>query len=347
MIGTELTPRKQAVLKAIVKAYIETGEPVGSKILTELLENAPSSATLRNEMSELCQLGLLHQPHTSAGRVPTVGGFKMYVDTLMPQSDASGDTIAFIDNALKDINCEPEGIPAIAAKAISALTGLPAIACLITDNSPKIKRIELLPIGRFSVMLLVITDDGRTRNRILRISKDFSTQAKECFDNVIQNRILRKTADTLTKGYMQTVIAETGLYALELMPIFTAIFETAAEIGEKSVHLSGENALYNICGNEQDARKIASLIKSRDPFISILEQIENGAGAVFGKDTGYPELWQDTIIAARFSGADKYKGYVGVIGPTRMSYEQIMPGIEYTAEKLTKIMTEAQKDMED
>ena len=81
----ELTPRKQAVLKAIVKAYIETGEPIGSKNLIALLENAPSSATLRNEMSELCELGLLHQPHTSAGRIPTSNGYRLYVDSLMQQ----------------------------------------------------------------------------------------------------------------------------------------------------------------------------------------------------------------------------------------------------------------------
>ena len=98
----ELTPRKQAVLKAIVKAYIETGEPVGSKILTELIENAPSSATLRNEMSELCDLGFLEQPHTSAGRIPTSRGFQFYVKKLMPAGEISESDKAYIDNALEN-----------------------------------------------------------------------------------------------------------------------------------------------------------------------------------------------------------------------------------------------------
>jgi len=343
----ELTPRKQAVLKAIVKAYIETGEPVGSKILTGLLENAPSSATIRNEMSELCELGLLHQPHTSAGRVPTAGGYKVYIDNLMGKNEVSAQTMGYIDNALKNINCEPEGIPRMVAKALSDLTGLPAIACLITDAPPKIKRIELLPIGRCSLMLLIVTDDGRARNRILRTSKDLSAQSLSCFESICENRIKRKTVDVLSKGYMQTVIAESGIYALDLMPIFTAVFETAAEIEEKAVTLSGENALYNICGSEREARRILSLIKSRDPLIDMLQNIGDGAGAVFGADTGYEELLKDTIIAAKFSGADKYKGYVGVIGPTRMSYDKILPATKYAAMKLTEIMTEAQKDMED
>lgn len=343
----ELTPRKQAVLKAIIKAYIETGEPVGSKILASLLENAPSPATIRNEMSELCELGLLQQPHTSAGRVPTAGGYKIYVDTLMNKCEPTGQTVEFIDNSLKEINCESEAIPRLAASALSKLTGLPAVSCLITDTPPKIKQIELLPIGRYSVMLLTVTDDGRARNRIVRLPKGVDNRAKDCFNNIYESHIKRKTVDTLTKGYIQSLAAKAGLYSLELMPIFTAVFETAADIEEKSVHLSGENALYNISGSESEARRILSLIKSRDPFISMLDGIDDGVSAVFGVDTGYEELQKDTIIAAKFSGADKYKGYVGVIGPTRMSYEQIMPATKYAAKKLTEIMTVAQKDMED
>lgn len=343
----ELTPRKQAVLKAIVKAYIETGEPVGSKILTQLLENAPSSATLRNEMSELCDLGLLHQPHTSAGRVPTVGGFKLYVDSLMPKTEVSGETAQMIDKALREINCEPEGIPTKAAEILSEITGLPGIACVITNRTPRIKRIELLPIGRSSLMLLIITDDGRTRNRIFRLNSDFTDSAKDSFENITDSCIKGKTVDTLTKGYMQSVIAKAGIYALELMPLFTAVFETAAEIEETAVHLSGEKALYNISGDEQAASRIMSLIKRRDPIVSVLEQIGDGAGVVFGRDTVYSELFSDTVIAAKFSGTDKFKGYIGVIGPTRLSYEQIMPAIEYTAKELTNIMNAAQMDMED
>ena len=137
----ELTPRKQAVLKAIVKAYIETGEPIGSKNLMALIPNAPSSATLRNEMSELCELGLLHQPHTSAGRIPTVGGYRLYVKNLMNGEELPIATQQFIDKELESLSCEPEGIPAAAAQLLSKITGLPALACLMTEGSPRIKKI--------------------------------------------------------------------------------------------------------------------------------------------------------------------------------------------------------------
>ncbi len=343
----ELTPRKQAVLKAIVKAYIETGEPIGSKNLIALLENAPSSATLRNEMSELCELGLLHQPHTSAGRIPTVGGYRVYVNNLMNKAQPPANQRDFIDHSLETISCEPEGIPAAAAQMLTKLTGLPAFSCLITLNPPRVKKIELFPISRSSVMLILITEDGRTRNRIFRQNRVMSYETEKCFNDIIRNRITGKRVNELTKAYMQSVIAETGLYSLELMPMLTAIFEIACSIEETDLTLKGENALYNISGSEETAGRIVSLINRRDPIISILEGIGDSVSAVFGADTGYPELNGEVLIAAKFSGTDKYTGYLGIIGPNRMSYEHIMPDIEYTAARLTEIITEAQKDMED
>lgn len=343
----QLSSRKQAVLKAIVKAYIETGEPIGSKNLTLMLENAPSSATLRNEMSELCELGLLHQPHTSAGRIPTEGGLRLYVNSLMHKNIPSDSDMQFINRELESLHCEPEGIPAAAAQILTKLTGLPAFSCLITVNPPRIKRIELLPISRSSAMLLLITEDGRTRNQIFRTGRNFTADAEKCFRKLTENRITGKKVSELTKAYMQSVIAEAGLYSLQLMPLLTAVFEIAAGIEETDLTFQGESTLYNISANEETAGRIMSLIHRRDPIISILENIGDNVGAVFGADTGYNELKGDTLIAAKFSLPDKYKGYIGVIGPNRMSYEHIMPDIEYTAERLTEIMTKAQKDMED
>ena len=342
----ELSPRKQAVLKAIVKAYIETGEPIGSKNLMLLLENAPSSATLRNEMSELCELGLLHQPHTSAGRVPTSEGYRLYVDSLMSPTTLSDYSAQFIENAIETIRSEPEDIPRVTARTVSHFTGLPAISCLVTKKIPRIKRVELLPIGKYSLMLLVITDDGRTRNCVFRQGKNFTSAAEESFKDLMERRIKGKPVSELTKAYMQTVAAESGLFALDLLPLFTAVFETAGKIKTVDVTLSGENHLYNICG-EKTAHGIVSLLGNENLAVSLFENIEKKAEVIFGEDTNYKELVNNTVVAAKFTGAEKYSGYIGVIGPNRISYEQIIPLIEYTAEKLTKIMTEAQRDMED
>ncbi len=344
MTKIELTPRKQAVLKAIVKAYIETGEPIGSKILTSLIENAPSSATLRNEMSELVSMGLLEQPHTSAGRIPTSDGLKLYVNNLMLKSEISPTDKGFIDGRFETINEMPEKIPAKAGEILSDLTSLPVIACLITPSTTVIKKVELLGISRNTVMLLVVTNDSRTRNRMLRLSAEHTPQVLERFKEIVETKIKGRPLEELSIGYMQSLVASLGLDSFKLMPLITAVFETANEIENMTVDLSGASRLYNICGNEERTRRIISLIESRDPIISLFERV--GDGVVFGKDTGFSELESDTLIAARF-GNEKYKGYIALIGPNRLSYEQLIPTIEYTAEKLTEVITTAQKDMED
>ncbi|MBQ2237761.1 MAG: heat-inducible transcription repressor HrcA [Clostridia bacterium] len=342
----ELSPRKKAVLSAIIKNYIETGEPVGSKILTELIENAPSSATLRNEMSELCNLGFLEQPHTSAGRVPTSRGLRLYVNSLMNPVKLSESAKRFIDEGLADINCDPEQIPAKVGRIISDLTGLPAISCIITEEEITVKRIELLPIGLRSMMLLIITSDGRARNRIFRTSVQLNDSVLDNFNDICKRKIRGKAVTELNKPYMQNVIAAAGIDSLTLLPLLTAVFEMAGEIENSSVNLSGETCLYNISADEESARKIISLIKRRDPIISLMNSIPDNAGVVFGSDTKLEELSSGTIVAARF-GAKSIKGTLAVIGPHRISYEEVIPSVEYAASRLTTLMGEALKDMED
>ncbi len=342
----ELTPRKQAVLKAIVKAYIETGEPIGSKNLMLLLQNAPSSATIRHEMSELCELGFLKQPHTSAGRIPTSKGYRFYVDSLSSGFNVNSSVADLIENTLTSARCEAENIPDMVASLLSQITGLATFACLVTEKMPRIKRIELLPIGRFSKMLLIITDDGRTRNRVFRQGKGFSKEIENIFYDLAEKRIKGKAVDTLTKAYMQTVITQAGIYALDLMPLFTAVFETASEIEKAKIKLFGKERLYNMCG-EGSASKIQALVERCEPLLSIFHDVSQETDVIFGNETDYAELKDNNIVVSKFTGSDKYKGYIGVIGPARISYEQIIPSIKHSAKKLTEIMTEAQMDMED
>lgn len=341
----ELTERKKAVLSAIIKTFIETGEPVGSKVLTELIDNAPSSATLRNEMSELCSLGLLEQPHTSAGRVPTNSALRLYLNSLMPQTVISESAKRFIDERIAQINCDAEHIPSMVGKIISDLTGLPAISCLVAKNEITVKRVEFLPIGRNTRMLILITSDGRARNKILRMSGEDATLLDK-FSEICNRKIKNKEISELNKPYMQNIIAALGLDLLSLLPLFTAVFDLIEDIENSAVDISGEPQLYNICADEDVARRIISLIKRRDPIISLMNEIKDGVGVIFGSDTDFGEFFSDTIVAAHF-GNNVYNGTLAVIGPRRISYEQVIPSIEYAAEKLNELMCDALKDMED
>lgn len=343
----ELSPRKQAVLAAVTKAYIKTGEPVGSKALTALLKNAPSAATLRNEMSELCDMGLLAQPHTSAGRIPTSSGFKLYVNSLMTPEKLSDGMKRRIDSKLSGLHCAPEKIPTEAGNLLSDLTGLPAVVCFKTDGSPKIRNAEIFPVNKGSVMLLIVTADGRTRHTVLRLGTDYTKGYAEKCRDIIVRRINGRRTDELTRGYMQSVAAEAGTDAFALMPLFSAVLESAAGIESSGAFLLGEQRLYGICESQAAAKRILSLVALREPMLTLTERFDGNVGTVFGRDSGFRELENNTIIAAKYYGSDRFKGTLSVIGPNRMSYGQIIPSVEYTALRLTEIMTEAQKDMED
>lgn len=343
----ELSPRKQAVLAAVTKAYIKTGEPVGSKALTALLKNAPSAATLRNEMSELCDMGLLAQPHTSAGRIPTSSGFKLYVNSLMTPEKLSDVMKRRIDSKLSGLHCAPEKIPTEAGNLLSDLTGLPAVVCFKTDGSPKIRNAEIFPVSKGSVMLLIVTADGRTRHTVLRLGTDYTKGYAEKCRDIIVRRINGRRTDELTRGYMQSVAAEAGTDAFALMPLFSAVLESAAGIESSGAFLLGEQRLYGICESQAAAKRILSLVALREPMLTLTERFDGNVGTVFGRDSGFRELENNTIIAAKYYGSDRFKGTLSVIGPNRMSYGQIIPSVEYTALRLTEIMTGAQKDMED
>lgn len=341
----ELSPRKRAVLAAVTSAYIKTGEPIGSKALTSVLKNAPSSATIRSEMSELCDLGLLTQPHTSAGRIPTSLGFKLYVDMLMSRDKISEGDKSVIDSGLKNLHTAPEKIPQTAAEILSRLTGLPAITCFKTEQSPIIKQAQLVKLSRSSVLLWLLTADGRARSQVFRTGCVYTPELDLKFSDIVSNKLKGKPVNELTRAYMQSVIAGAG--SLDLAPIVSALFEMAQGIEASDVTLSGESALYNICGSETAARRLLSLIKLKEPLLSIVYGIKGNTGVVFGGETGYKELWGYNVIAAKYSVKDKYKGAVGLIGPNRVSYNRLIPVIEYTATRLSDIMTEAGKDMEE
>ena len=340
-----LSERKRQILKAIIEAHIEFGEPVGSKYLSSVDVISCSSATIRNEMAELEEMGYLVQPHTSAGRIPTSMGFQFYLKKLMPSGEISDIDKAFIDNALENITEIPEKIPAAVGKILSDMTGYPVITCLMTNSEATVKRVELLRVSRSSLMLLVITNDGRTRNKIVRISADLTPEILQRFNDIVDKKIKRHPISELTLGYMQSVIANAGIDAFSLMPLLTAVFQTVSEIDSVSLDLSGMPRLYDISSNEEAAHRIISLIERRDPIISMFERV--GSGVIFGSDSGYNELSNDTLIAASFNSSDKYRGYIAVLGPKRISFEQIIPSIEYIAEKINNLISEAEKDMED
>ncbi len=341
----ELSGRKKAILSAIVKLHIASGEPIGSKMLCEILENAPSSATLRNEMSALCELGFLEQPHTSAGRIPTALAYRLYIESLMNRDEINAEHKQYIDSALSRASRDPEKITETAGKVLSDITGLPSIIGNISSYGPKVKRVELLKMGSRLAMMILITTDGRSRSRLVHTQSDLDAELIAKFDKIVADKIIRKSIEELTPAAQQNIYIAAGMEAFSLMPLLSSLFDMVTDIINTNVTLSGQANLFSMSGLKSDADKIITLLQSHDTIKQLFANEVSPLGVVFGKDTMYKALGPSSIVFAKYSGGQNNTGCIGVIGPTRMSYELIIPSIEYTAKRVDSALNETMKDM--
>lgn len=344
----ELTPRKCTILTAIIDSYISTGEPVGSKVLCELLDIGVSSATLRNEMSDLCAMGLLEQPHTSAGRIPTCSGYRLYVNNLMKSRTIPPEVALAIDSALDSISHTPEQMPTLACQLLADLTGLPSFAATIPNSDAKIKRVRLIPMGKKTMLMVIISTDGLAKSRIVLSDCNVDENMLSVFSNICKACIIGHHLVELNTAYLQTIVAKIGNYGLDIMPLLSTMFEIIEEMFDPQLHVRGETKLLSKYRNETDAIRLGELIHHKDAIISMASRMKSPVGVVFGDDYGYGlDASPSCMVIAKFQTGNKDLGRIGIIGSTRISYEQLIPIIEYFANRLGKLMTKAMRDMED
>lgn len=343
----ELSERKRIILAALIKSYIKTGEPVGSKYLLELTGLRVSPATLRNEMSELCELGLLSQPHTSAGRQPTSDGYTFYFEKLMNRREVPEDLKTIIDKMLSDAAKDPENLASVAGQLLSDLTGLPALMATVTREETYVRRVEVLPMGRRTVLLLLITSDGLAKSRICRSAFDIAPNVLLYFDKLAATEIIGTELVRFTPAFLQSLVAKSSDLSLFLMPLLSSIFEMVEELQSKSINVRGESNLMKCCANENDARALLELLTRQETLFPLLANTHEDIEIIFGDTTEISDLKPSSIVVAKYRLGNEDIGRIGVIGPARMAYEQLIPSVEYFAARLGKVMTQAINDLEE
>ena len=342
----ELTERKRLIIGEIVKAHIETGEPIGSKILASRIPNAPSTATLRNEMSELCEMGYLEQPHTSAGRLPTPKAYRLYVTELMPKKELAEDKKEIIESMLVDIKKDPETMGSSAAELLSEITGLPAISVSNTDMGNVLKRVNFLQMGRRAGIVFLVAADGRTKSRLVGCQSDIDTRLINLFERIAIEKVCNKDIDRLDMAYLQSMVVSSGIDALTLAPLFSCVFEMAKELKMGQINMGGAANIFSLYPTDIQARKILDLFSAREVVNNILSGTTLPIEVVFGDDTEYAALKPTGMVVASYGNSNNY-GKIAVIGPTRMSYDSILPSVEYVASRVGQMMTEVLKGLEE
>ncbi len=340
----ELDARKQKVLCAIVESYIATGEPVGSRTLAEHFGMAVSSATLRNEMAALAEMGYLEQPHTSAGRVPSHLGFRFYIDKLMNKKPLTEDEKQGIDNLLRDAEPNPSAILEEAGQALADKTGCAAISTTPMTLGSSTAHIELVPTGRRLYLLLFLTSAGIVKHRLCRIDLDVTHEVVNRFVRIINERISPVPIKDITPAFIQTLAASMGEYALTFSSVIFALYELAREACSGEVIVEGQNNLLLHSELVSAAHDLLGFLSREDELIDLLSSGSDSLNVLLGKELKKNELSDIGIIVTRYRFGKDAGGTIGVLGPARIDYAKIIPYIEYLAQGLGRLLSDAFDD---
>lgn len=323
--------RKLKILKAIIEEYISTCEPVGSKVLAVRFENAISSATIRNEMAELAEKGYLEQPHTSAGRIPTAAAYRLYVNELFKEKQAKFDHHK-IDEIVAGLSADH--IAEQAGKALADMTGCAAIAFTTQIEGDYIACVQILHIGLRLYTLLLVTRSGRVRNRLLYTETTITPEMAERFVRVANSLLGGRTTADLTPALIQTIGVGTGEYFLELSPFLTALYDMAGSGGERQIALHGEANLLSMpdFGSGQLV-ELLRFLSDRERLGRLLEAVHDPLSVAIGNEIGLPPLTGSAMVTAGYG-----QGRIGVIGPMRLNYRDIIPQLEYFAQAVSKLL---------
>jgi heat-inducible transcriptional repressor len=338
-----ISERAQHFLKVLIERYIRDGQPVGSRTLAKDAGLDLSPATIRNVMADLEDLGLVASPHTSAGRVPTASGYRLFVDTLLSLKPLDDSLLAQVQKNLARQG-EPAGLVDSASRVLSNLTHLAGVVMVPKHNHVTIKQIEFIPLSDVRVLTVLVTSAGEVYNRIIQTSRVFSRSELEQLSNyvtehyagsglqAIRSQVLREMQET--KRHLDALMVQ----ALE--------FASAAFAGDDP-ESNGDRSDFVVAGqtNLMDFDELAQMDSLRSLFDAFTEKQEilhlldrsleaDGVQIFIGEESGYTTLKDCSVITAPYEVDAEVVGVLGVIGPTRIAYDRVIPIVDITAKIL-------------
>ncbi|MGE4634186.1 MAG: heat-inducible transcriptional repressor HrcA [Arenicellales bacterium] len=334
----ELSDRAQNLLKLLIRRYVSDGEPVGSRTLSREPGLDLSAATIRNVMSDLEDLGLIRAPHTSAGRVPTQLGYRVFVDSLLKMHMPEKSNAREISEALSSAK-NPDELLGAASELLSDITQYAGVIMLPDTEQAKLRQVEFLELAEDRVLAILVTDDGRVQNRVLFLDKQLTpselVEAANFFNVQHAGRTLREVRHRLLLDMQLDSDAMSGMMRTAVEMASQLLDDESAQEG---VVVSGETKLLGIPDFDQlgKLRDIFDAFKTKQDLLVLLDKSMRATGiSIFiGEESGYSALTDCSIVTAPYESDGRCIGVLGVIGPTRMAYEKVIPVVDITARVL-------------
>ena len=328
--------RKLKILTAVVEGDLVTGEPVGSRAIMSYV-NA-SSATIRNEMAELEKQGYLEQPHTSAGRIPTYLGYRVYVDNLMENNQLSEDEKRRLDAMLPEGAVTEEDLVQSASMALAELTKCAAVVANATPKFSVISKVEVIPTGKRMYVILMITSNGTIKNKVCRLEFDLSHEQLEFFDNYLQQNLQGVPLGEISEEMFESIKTAMGTYMMTLAPLVSELVKLSKELVAQDISVAGAANLLTCKDFNQN--EIISFLDNKREIMSFINESFSGLQVMFSPEKDEFVIHNSSIIAAPFRKDGRQAGALGLIGPMRIDYAKFIPYLEYFSQRITDLISE-------
>ncbi|WP_425446123.1 heat-inducible transcriptional repressor HrcA [Dethiothermospora halolimnae] len=339
----KLDDRKLKVLQAVIHSYITSAEPIGSRTVSKKYNLGVSSATIRNEMSDLEDLGFLLQPYTSAGRIPSDKAYRLYVDNLMKSSEIVLKKRKDIKkDLLTEIN-EVDKVLQNAAKILSKVTNYTSLAIAPQVKQSKLKRIELIPIDDFRVLVVIVNESDVVKNTMLRVEENLSENQLTRISKYLNQKLKGKPIESLYKEVESGLIKEMYNYKRTIESLIPLVNQSLDNIKKETIYSEGVTNIFNFpeYNNISKAKSFISFIENKSSLLDIL--LNDGFDDIqikIGKENCYDEIKECSLITATYRVNGKTIGKIGVIGPTRMEYSKVISTVKSIAMDLGDIITD-------
>jgi heat-inducible transcriptional repressor len=338
-----LDERAQQLLRILVGRYIREGQPVGSRTLSRESGLDLSPATIRNIVADLEDLGFVSSPHTSAGRVPTIKGYRFFVDTLIKLTPPNGDDLRRFSQGLTEAGGDPQALALSVSTLLSTVTSLAGIVTVPRRSHTALRQIDFLPLSNQRVLAILVINDREVQNKILNVHRDYGGDELRRFSNYLNDRFAGRTLPEVrdllltelrkTRASMNALMIEAIEMAQQVVPEgepepeFVVAGETNLMGGDHVADVETLKGLFEAFGRQQD-------------ILHLLDQSikADGVQIFIGKESGYELLDSYSIVVAPYTAEDDTVGALGVIGPTRMAYERVIPIVDVTAKLLGRAL---------
>ena len=342
----ELTERKKKVLRSVVDLYIRTAEPVGSKLIAEMPDMQYSSATIRSEMADLTAMGYLEQPHTSAGRIPSAAGYRLYVDELMAEYRLSLDETKSINTAIEEKMQKVDKLVEKVAKLVSQATDLPAISVASRSGGATVSRFDLILAGQGSIILVLMLSNSEVVNKLIKLPVDVDETQLKLLSAVLNATMTELPVEKFDQSLLERVMRSAG----DAAPLVPLVMEFAVDTlnrqGGTNMAVAGQMRLLGL-PEYRDVDKAQRLMTSLDEeaLSNLPAVIQNGNGTqvLVGPEHVARELKDTSVVVTKFDIGDGMQGMIGVVGPTRMDYAKVTARLSYFAESLSKMFAKPEQ----